>query len=1020
MYCFPPWIKTFAHRLVLGHIVLLVIILSGCTTVARFTDRTPIKAPPGATDSFTLNVSNWSDEHSLTLMNGGPYVENSIHLPIAVRFIQRQGQTVFAVDDNNDLHVINFAVKPAKQVLQAPLDDTVTALAVTREHILVAFEKLGVARINISGSKTLRKTAISPVKDVSRIRIDDKYAYLLAKDKIIKAPLDQYVSSPDKTEQWSIPASSKDFALHMDLILLTGPEFGLGVIKQSDTSTFLSTLQLQGSAHQIELSNNTVFIADGEGGMVLVDIEDSANPRWTGSHNKLPSIQKILTNEKQAIVIDRNVRLSSISVNNQELPITGSFYQPEGKVHDAVLADSSKDSSAASVYVATSMGVEQIIFPNQSHGQISNEGINQGGTRRGYIDGKLAYVADWFSGLHIYDISNPSRIKHIGNMHTPGSSKGVVVEDGYAYVGDDDYGLQIVDVSNPAKPVIVGSVATTGLAYTLKKRGELIFLADHRGGFHIINVKNVNKPFIVASHNTQGKSWAIDVKDNIVFVADDTSGLLVFDISELKSPRQIGQFDPQGQAEDVVIRDNFAYVSFFDRGLYILDVSNPTQPKPVSHLPIPGNARSIVLQKQYAYIAGWESGLQVVDISNVESPKIVGSYDTRGSAWGADINGSHAYVWDWWGGVKVIDVSNPEKPVLKSRYHAASKINKLRQKNNFIYTANHAAGVQVFDINNVLNPIWSTGTDIDGNVLDVWPSENLPLLFAVSDTEGLLVFDISDPFYIYLLDQYSIEGSATMVREDNGQVFVATANNELLLFSINDNNRLSRTQSLKLDVNDLWIDGKTLYVASSSEGLLTLPIDLQSHVKPHKKIIDEKVFMVGASEKYIAAATVNYGVDLWKRTAKGIAPVTNIDIQDKILGLALQDTLLLVLTPTLGLLHYEISTNDAPKLIARYPVTDHYSEILLHNNAVFFAGQDTVASVQLLPKLQWMSVESNTLEIKLSDKLPVGSYHLAVTDLRGNEDFWPNALSIQLKKSTKPKISIEDFQKLLEQHRKNQ
>ena len=76
------------------------------------------------------------------------------------------------------------------------------------------------------------------------------------------------------------------------------------------------------------------------------------------------------------------------------------------------------------------------------------------------------------------------------------------------------------------------------------------------------------------------------------------------------------------------------------------------------------------------------------------------------------------------------------------------KIDRLRQKNNFIYTANDEAGVQVFDVNNVLNPIWSTGIDIQGKVTDVWPALDADYLLAISDVEGLLVLDISDPFYI--------------------------------------------------------------------------------------------------------------------------------------------------------------------------------------------------------------------------------------------------------------------------------
>lgn len=998
--------------------IFVVGFLLACTSVARLTEPSTIKLLPAKNHTFTLNVSNWSNTHSLVLMNGGPYSENVIQLPTSISRIQRMGNRIIAIGNNNDLYVLDFGSNPAKQIIHAPLEEEVTALAVYGEDIIVGFRDAGVFQLKLTEKKSIKKSKISSLTDVSNIKIFDRTAYLLTNNKITQLSLTQ-PGAVETSQTLELPGSCQDFFLLGDSLVLVGPEFGLGIVNKSNPNSFLATLKLQGSKHQLYMQGNTALIANGVGGLTLIDLQDVNNPRWLGSHNKFESIERVLATNEKAYVIDRDIRLASLNITNQELPITGSFYKPEGQINDAITGMSSDNQNTA-VFIATTFGVEKVIFPAGSHGQISNEGINQGGTRRAFITDGLAYVADWFSGLHIYDISDPAYPRHIGNMHTPGSSKGVVVEDGYAYVGDDDYGLQIVDIRDPANPVTVGSVLTTGLAYTLKKRGDLIFLADHRGGFHIINVKDVTRPFIVASHNTQGKSWAIDVKGNTVYVADDTSGLLLFDISNIKSPKQIGQFDPAGQAEDVIVRDNIAYVSFFDKGLYLLDISIASKPKLISHLTIPGNARSVVLQNQYAYIAGWESGLHIIDVSNSRSPKIVGSYDTKGSAWGADINGDFAYVWDWWGGVKVIDVTDPNKPKLKSQYHASSKINKLRRKNNFIYTANHAAGIQVFDINNVLNPIWSTGIDVKGNVLDVWPSANSPLLFAVSDEQGLLVFDIADPFYIRLLRQQKIEGTARLVRENSGQVFVATEQGELLVFKTDQNKNLSRTQTLKLDTNDLWVDQSTLYVATKSDGLLNFTIDHSGKIKPRKKIVDEKVYRLGASEKYIAAATVNYGVDIWERTTQGIKPLVNVSVEDQILGLAIQNTSLLILTSKRGLMHFEFSKSAAPKLIARYPSTDVYSDILMHNNAVFFAGQDTIASVQLLPTLRWDRVENNSLKVSLSGPLAIGNYHLAITDLKGNESFWPNALSVELKKSGKPKLSIEDFQKLLEQHRKNQ
>ena len=999
--------------------LLLLVSLIACSPVARFLPNKPVNLITGKQESVSINVSNWSDRHQLTLLNGGPYLANSFSTPVPTKMLQKYNELIVAIDANNDLLVIDFQQNPAKLVLEFPLEDEVTALATYENDIYIGFQNTGAIRLQKPDRHRIKVHKIIPDKNITRIRISNDSVYFLSDgENIVSAHLPSLDNNPGKSVlNYKLPENTNDFAVTDDTFTLLGTGYGLGKVTLSNSSQFISTLKLQGSKQQIEIENSVAYVADGDGGMVLVDLQDKNNLRWLGSHNKLESINKVISNNKKALVIDRSSRLVSINVGNPQLPITGSFYKPASEINDAI-SDNKPDNNTA--YIATALGVEQIVFPDSSHQQISNEGINQGGTRRAFIENNMAYVADWFSGLHIYDISNPAALKHIGNFHTPGSSKGVVVENGYAYVGDDDFGLQIIDVKDPSNPKSVGSVLTTGLAYTLKKIGNVIYLADHRGGFHIIDAGDVTKPKILSTLDTPGKSWAIDVKDNIAYVADDTSGVLVFDVSNATKPEKIGQFNPDGYAEDIVIRGNIAYVSFFDKGLYLLDISDPAKPITISHLYIPGNARSIVLQGNYAYIAGWESGLNIVDISEIRSPKLMGSFDTRGSAWGADVQDDYAYVWDWWGGVKVVDISNPAFPQLVSQYHASGKINKLRLKNNFIYTANQKAGVQVFDVNNVLNPIWSTGTDIEGSTVDVWPAAETNYLYAVSNKAGLVTMDISDPFYIRQVNQTPIEGNAHLVREHNGYVYVATTEGVLYVFDVNKEQTPEKIQTVIVNVNDIWTTQSGVFVASPDEGLVSFSVTDNGSLSRKKQLLSDTAKIISSDGIHLAAAIKGNNVALWLFADSKAKPLTTLEIEDNILDLIISDNTLLVYSATKGLLHYTLDRESTPFLTARYPATDDYEKILLHNDAVFFAGQNTIASIQLLPEITWKTSAPEKLEFSIQGKLPTGNYHLAITGPDGSEAIWPNALNVSMGKGKKSKLSIEDFQKLLKQHRKNQ
>jgi hypothetical protein len=997
---------------------LLCSLLVSCSDPApSFTNTETIKVSVGKTRSAIVNVDNWSQDTQLALVPGGPYLENKYSLDKPAQLICKSDNYVFAVDKYNKLTIIDFSVNPAKQVAQLTLEGQVTSLATHNQLLFVGFKQQGITIYNISNlPEVTTRARFDKAASVSKIKVYKEKIYALSNNTqlwVLKpAANDESNANWTDTSNIPIPAASTDFAVLDTHVLTIGPGYGLGSALLSEPEKFQSTYTLQGNAMAIKVSDGFAYVASGSGGLTLFDINNPAHPQWSGSHNKFDSINNVLISKDRAFVLDRDVRIATLSIANKSLPITGSFYKAKSTVFD-ILAD------ANHAFLATEDGVEEIHFPTHPHAQISNEGINQGGTRRAYIENNIAYVADWFSGLHLYDISNPAKPRHLSNYHTPGSSKGVVVDNGYAFVGDDDHGLQIIDVSNPERPQKVSEILTTGLAYTLKKQGNLIYLADHRGGFHIIDVSNIKQPAIVSSYDTPGKSWAIDVADNITYVADDTSGLLIFDTSDVTQPKQIGQFNPQGAAEDVVVKNNLTYVSFFDKGLFILDIQNPSQPQVVAQLPIPGNARSVTLNDNYAYIAGWESGLNIVDISNPASPHIVGNYDTKGSAWGADVSNGHAFIWDWWGGVKVINIENPQQPRLVGKYHTRGEIINLKQKGNYIYTANGVGGVQVFDIKNALNPIWVTGIDFPGTTIDIWPSPSSGYAYAANTEHGLQILDISNSFYIQPVGRQHTGGETTLVREHEQTVYVANKNAGLFIYNASNPQQLIKQQELPIAVKDMLPYNKQLLIVSEEKHLIAFTIDNSGKLAKNPLTIDNNTSGVTANKTLVFSSNDNK-VNLWRQTAGKFQSVADISFAEAILGMQATENELLVTTNNNGLFSYDISNPLQPVLNSYYPATDKLGHFIIKGNAVFFGGSHTIASAQQLPSLEWRRVNNHELQLTIPGNLPLGVYHLMLVDSLGNKQLWPNAIEVSFPHRKKPKLTMDQFRKLLEKHRSQQ
>jgi hypothetical protein len=98
------------------------------------------------------------------------------------------------------------------------------------------------------------------------------------------------------------------------------------------------------------------------------------------------------------------------------------------------------------------------------------------------VSAAYAYVADYYAGLRVIDVSNPSSPREVGFYDTSGTAYGVAVSGSYAYVADGPAGLRVIDVSNPSSPREVGFYDTPGTAYDVAVSGSYAYVADGPAG----------------------------------------------------------------------------------------------------------------------------------------------------------------------------------------------------------------------------------------------------------------------------------------------------------------------------------------------------------------------------------------------------------------------------------------------------------------------------------------------------------------------------------------------------------
>ncbi|MCF6217539.1 MAG: hypothetical protein L3J94_02050 [Gammaproteobacteria bacterium] len=765
-------------------------------------------------------------------------------------------------------------------------------------------------------------------------------------------------------------------------------------LQPSGEHNLLGQLSIAGAVEDLQIIGQQLFLA-GEMGFTLLDIQEPHRPRWLASNNKFGSATTLVAGEFFTLLRNQQGVFHIVDTRTPRRPIwRSSFTVPHSGPFTLY---------KNSAWLISGLELQQLDMAQATLPILNHSGINLGGSRRVQLHDNTLYVADWFSGLHLYDISNPEAPRHSGNLHTPGSAKGVWLDGHYLYLGDDDHGLQVIDL-NTLK--VVHEVPTHGLAYTMDRMGNLLYLADHRGGFHLLDISEPEQAYIVGSHDTPQKVWSIQAYKNAALVTDDQSGVLIFDVSNPSQPQQIAQYQPGGFAEDIVVRGDIAYVAFFDDGLHILDISDPHQPRVLGQLATPGNARGIFLEGNLLYLADWYAGLQIIDIQDPQQPQWLGGVDTPGAAWGVVIRDQHAYIMDWWGGIQTADISDPRHPRLRHNSHAQEKSHDIALNSNYAYLAAGRGGLQVFDINNSQGPIWTTALTLSGHSNQVVVENDTAYISHYPG--GISVVDIRDPFYARLIEHYPLEESIQQLTLQQQQLLALGASGELYAWQIEADNSLypidaphSPGRLYALGDSDHWpvvINQQgaiELLDPQSLNSLSSLPGNFKQAL-----LADNTLYALSDKQLFIALLHETH-----------IQPVSRFVLGQKIYDLKLSGSTL-YLSGEREVLALAVDQPERPVLRYLYPRSNQAGAIAIGKGAIFAAGDQLLATAPLLPPFESQRRKAG-LKLILPAGYPEGRYDLVMRQTEGKEHAYNNAFSLQKPRGKRVKFTLDDLKKAM-------
>jgi hypothetical protein len=308
----------------------------------------------------------------------------------------------------------------------------------------------------------------------------------------------------------------------------------------------------------------------------------------------------------------------------------------------------------------------------------------------------------------VIDVSNPANPAIISQTLAPGDGYGIWVSEpyGHAYAADGWTGLHVYDISDPVHPALDTTLFGASTAYDVKVQDSLVFLADGWAGMKVISLSDPASPTQIGSLDTTG--WVLDcqavgVKDSFAYLRWDATGAFAsVDVSDPRHPTIAGRATPLSNwVRGIVVRDSLAYV-VKDYKFETYNIAKPRNLRLVGHCDLPDDAFGLCMKDSLAYVANQYAGLTILNVADPSGPFIVGSLSLSSWANGVSVKDTIAYVATVERGVRVISVSNPSVPVEIASYMSVD-LRDICSSGRFAYVGGN--NLFVLDISDPLHPV---------------------------------------------------------------------------------------------------------------------------------------------------------------------------------------------------------------------------------------------------------------------------------------------------------------------------
>ena len=287
------------------------------------------------------------------------------------------------------------------------------------------------------------------------------------------------------------------------------------------------------------------------------------------------------------------------------------------------------------------------------------------------VQDDFAFLAMSGSGLGIVDILDPDGPNLISkNDRNTGSAYDIILDETIAFVADYCSGLVIYDVEDIISSEIIAYLDLQGRLIDIEYDGSFIYGATEDGHFYILDVSTVEQPVEIACLRFETRFHQIDYVDDKVFIAGDNMGALIISVEDRHNPEFLHCIEPDsmtlgigfyqgflystdkshklctyninnlediGLVETIEIRAGLKKLFIFDDQLftgsnriYIFDLANPSQPRELASLSYEAEFNNLGWNQGNLQMTMGNNGLSSYNVSNVENIELIYNYVPNG------------------------------------------------------------------------------------------------------------------------------------------------------------------------------------------------------------------------------------------------------------------------------------------------------------------------------------------------------------------------------------------------------